>query len=151
MYKVKFAQAQAAVASNDHEGEGGGEGTGMDAAAQRIRAHSGTHPDAELGGFKPILTALQILAGESHTLDLCSLAAALHRRRQRAVDRAMALEALESMLVGLSNGDSDTASNRLLSADVLWCLPDCLRTRSAYDRRRGIRTGGGNPFEPGPR
>lgn len=65
------------------------------------------------------------------------------------MDRAMALEALESMLVGLSNGD--TASNRLLSADALWCLPDCLRTRSAYDRRRAIRTGGGSPFEPGSR
>lgn len=125
-------------------------------------AFADRHPDTRAEGLGPVLTALRILMGETHTLDLGALAGALHRRRQRAADRVLGLRGIEALLAGVSGCPTfsflgavpvDGAASQLLSRDVLWAVPDCFRTRSAYDRRVGVPTesGAGNPLFPGKR
>lgn len=126
-------------------------------AKKRAEAFVRVHPDARKDGLKPVLTALEILMGETHTLDLGALAGALHRRRQRAADRAIGLRGLELLLAGVSGQgaypaaqpDCMPTSALLLSADALWCMPDALRVRSAYERRRGLKQGPGHALRPG--
>jgi len=62
-FYVKYSQAAGAA--------GGIKGTSTEAATARQQAFEEKHPDAEVGGIKPVLTALEILAGEAHTLDVC--------------------------------------------------------------------------------
>jgi len=141
VFKVSFEVARDAVDSI----------AGHDAAASANRAETlGLHhPDAKGKGCKPIVTALSILALESHTLDLCSLAAALHRRRERAFSRRVGLQGMFALLSGLSNESSDGMTASAFQVAALSGLPGCLRTRSAFDRRLCIENGSGFSLEPG--